>query len=166
MLDRLESPIGDVYILVHGARLCGLEFAGFEDRMDLLLKRRYGFWELKRRADPAGFTTRMHAYFQGDLNAVDDIPVEFQGTPFQEEVWTALRDIPVGKTESYGQLAARIGKPTASRAVGHANSQNPIGIVVPCHRVIGANSSLTGYAGGLERKRWLLEHERGVRRMF
>jgi len=82
-----------------------------------------------------------------------------RGTPFQRAVWTALRSIPAGATMTYGELATRIGAPGASRAVGLANNRNPIGLVVPCHRVIGANGALTGYAGGLERKRWLLEHE-------
>jgi len=86
--------------------------------------------------------------------------VQTAGTPFQRAVWRALREIPRGATESYSKLAQRIGRPTAVRAVGLANGSNPIGIVVPCHRVIGANGSLTGYGGGMERKRWLLEHER------
>ncbi len=85
-----------------------------------------------------------------------------EGTPFQKQVWKALADVPFGETTTYGALAARLGKPPgASRAVGAANGANPLAIVVPCHRVIGADGSLTGYAGGLERKRWLLEHERG-----
>jgi methylated-DNA-[protein]-cysteine S-methyltransferase len=101
----------------------------------------------------------MKNYFAGDLGAIDKLPVKTAGTPFQRAVWNALREIPRGATESYGQLAERIGRPTAVRAVGLANGSNPIGIVVPCHRVIGANGSLTGYGGGMERKRWLLDHE-------
>jgi methylated-DNA-[protein]-cysteine S-methyltransferase len=102
----------------------------------------------------------MKNYFAGELGAIDDLPVKTAGTPFQRAVWSALREIPLGATESYGKLAERIGRPTAVRAVGLANGSNPIGIVVPCHRVIGANGSLTGYGGGMERKRWLLEHEK------
>lgn len=98
-------------------------------------------------------------YFDGDLQAFDQTPVCMRGTAFQELVWTALRTIPAGRTWTYGQLAKELGRPQAARAVGHANSQNPIAIIVPCHRVIGASSSLTGYAGGLERKQWLLGHE-------
>jgi methylated-DNA-[protein]-cysteine S-methyltransferase len=99
------------------------------------------------------------AYFDGDVRALDALPVKTQGTAFQSEVWAALRAIPVGQTRSYGQLAAAIGRPSAVRAVGLANGSNPVGVIVPCHRVIGANGTLTGYAGGLERKRWLLAHE-------
>jgi len=88
------------------------------------------------------------------------VPVRAGGTPFQRVVWAALREIPPGRTTSYGQLAARLGRPGASRAVGLANGANPVAIAVPCHRVIGADGTLTGYGGGIERKRWLLEHER------
>ena len=100
------------------------------------------------------------AYFAGDIHAIDDIPTATAGTAFQREVWRALRAIPAAETISYGQLAQRIGRPRAVRAVGLANGSNPVGVVVPCHRVIGANGSLTGYGGGLHRKEWLLAHER------
>jgi methylated-DNA-[protein]-cysteine S-methyltransferase len=102
-------------------------------------------------------------YFEGDIDAPARLPTASNGTDFQRAVWDALRLIPVGQTISYGALAARIGRPTAMRAVGHANGANPIAIVVPCHRVIGANATLTGYGGGIERKRWLLAHERAGR---
>lgn len=115
------------------------------------------------RADPHGLTTAIAAYFSGDLHAIDEISVATAGTAFQRTVWRALRDIPCGTTISYGELARRIGKPDAVRAVGTANGANPIGVVVPCHRVIGANGTLTGYGGGLHRKRWLLDHERTPR---
>jgi O-6-methylguanine DNA methyltransferase len=101
----------------------------------------------------------LEAYFDGDLGAIDTLPVETGGTELQRSVWAALRAIPAGETRSYGALAAQIARPTAARAVGHANGANPVGVVVPCHRVIGADGSLTGYAGGIERKRWLLAHE-------
>src|SRR5690606_33432318 len=102
---------------------------------------------------------RLRAYLAGDLLAIDTVPVRMAGTPFQQRVWDALRRIPAGTTVSYGELASRIGAPTASRAVGMANGANPIPLVVPCHRVIGANGKLTGFGGGMERKRWLLAHE-------
>ena len=102
---------------------------------------------------------RLRRYFTGDLGAIDGLRAETGGTSFQRRVWSALREIPVGTTISYAELARRIGQPAAFRAVGLANGGNPIGIVVPCHRVIGANASLTGYGGGIERKRWLLAHE-------
>jgi methylated-DNA-[protein]-cysteine S-methyltransferase len=105
----------------------------------------------------------VEAYFGGDLTAFDAVVVKTGGTVFQQAVWAALRAIPAGETRSYGQLAAAIGSPRAVRAVGLANGSNPVGVIVPCHRVIGANGTLTGYAGGLERKRWLLAHEAGGR---
>jgi len=113
--------------------------------------------------NPHGLTEAIARYFAGGLDAIDDLPVKTAGTDFQRKVWRALRDIPCGTTISYGELARRIGQPHAVRAVGTANGANPIGVVVPCHRVIGANGSLTGYGGGMERKRWLLDHERTPR---
>ncbi len=115
--------------------------------------------------NPFGLTTRLAEYFAGDLHAIDGIEVAMNGTPFQCKVWSALRGIPCGQTISYGELARRIDNPKAVRAVGLANGSNPISIVVPCHRVIGANGTLTGYGGGLERKRWLLAHERATANM-
>jgi methylated-DNA-[protein]-cysteine S-methyltransferase len=127
--------------------------------MMTLLQRRYGPVHLAQTANPYGFSCRIRAYFAGDYSCLDDIPVNTGGTSFQQHVWSALRTIPAGTTTTYGELAARLDKPTAYRAVGAANALNPIGIVLPCHRVIGADASLTGYAGGIERKHWLLQHE-------
>ena len=109
--------------------------------------------------DPFGLTTRFRAYFDGDLRALDPVDVALAGTAFQREVWAALREIPLGETWSYGQLAQHIGRPRAVRAVGSANGANPASILVPCHRVIGADGKLAGYSGGLSRKVWLLSHE-------
>jgi methylated-DNA-[protein]-cysteine S-methyltransferase len=109
--------------------------------------------------DPHGLSAAITQYFEGKLDAIDRIPVETGGTSFQQKVWRALRGIPCGSTTSYGQLARQIGHPAAVRAVGTANGANPVAVVLPCHRVIGANGSLTGYGGGIERKRWLLNHE-------
>ena len=106
----------------------------------------------------------MDRYFAGDVEAIDDIPVQTAGTPFQRSVWNELRNIPSGAAVSYGKLAEQIARPKAVRAVGLANGSNPIGIVVPCHRVIGSDGSLTGYGGGLERKRWLLDMSESTRR--
>lgn len=105
-------------------------------------------------------TEQLSAYFAGDLTAFD-LPLALRGTPFQQRVWAALRDIPYGETCSYGELAEVVGSPNASRAVGLANGKNPVGVIVPCHRVVGSTGSLTGYGGGLERKRYLLDFERG-----
>ena len=110
----------------------------------------------------AAVTGQLREYFAGD-RLTFDLPLSPAGSPFQLKVWMALRDIPYGRTTTYGELAAEIGQPTASRAVGLANGRNPLAVIVPCHRVIGANGTLTGFGGGLERKRWLLEHERAVR---
>ena len=139
-----------------------LDFADYEERMYRLMRRRYGSgWRSAHRWPSVGLdhAVRIAAYFDGELTAIDAIPVKTAGTPFQLQAWAALRAIPAGAICSYGVQAARIGRPTAVRAVGLANGANPIGIVVPCHRVIGANASLTGYGGGIERKRWLLAHE-------
>ena len=115
------------------------------------------------RGDPSGVLAALEAYFAGDLGALARIPVRFdRGTEFQREVWTAQQGIPLGETISYAELARRVGRPSAFRAVGSANGQNPIGIVVPCHRVIAADGKLGGYAGGLDRKRWLLAHEGAI----
>ena len=159
LIDRIASPIGTVLVVSDGQSLCAVDFADYEDRMMLLLRRYRGDAPLAEADDPQGFSSRLRAYFAGHIEALDDLPVNAGGTPFQATVWAALRTIPAGTTLSYGQLAARIGKPRAFRAVGLANGSNPISIVVPCHRVIGSDSSLTGYGGGLPRKRWLLEHE-------
>lgn len=124
-----------------------------------LLQKRYGSCDFQEVENPQGFSSLIQAYLQGDRYSLKNLPIETGGTPFQQQVWLALQTIPWGTTISYGELAAKINKPTAYRAVGLANSLNPIAIVIPCHRVIGANNLLTGYAGGLERKRWLLDHE-------
>ncbi len=104
-------------------------------------------------------------YFEGNRR-IFDLPLDMRGTDFQQQVWRALLTIPFGETRSYGQLASAIGRPTASRAVGAANGRNPLSIVAPCHRVIGGNGALTGFAGGMETKQWLLEHERGATRLL
>lgn len=158
--DVLETPVGRVWIACRANALCVVDFDDFGERMRALLKRRFGAFELVHTPNPLGVTALLQRYFDGDLSAIDTIPVETDGTPYQQRVWSALRTIPAGATRSYGALAAQLGG-THARAVGHANSLNPIAIVVPCHRVVGADAALTGYAGGLHRKRWLLDHERG-----
>jgi methylated-DNA-[protein]-cysteine S-methyltransferase len=127
--------------------------------MHRLLRLHYGAITLTAAAAPATARQQLHAYFSGDLAALGAIPVATGGTPFERAVWAGLRTIPPGVTISYAELARRIGRPAAMRAVGAANGANPIGIVVPCHRVIGAGGALTGYGGGLHRKQWLLRHE-------
>jgi methylated-DNA-[protein]-cysteine S-methyltransferase len=160
--DRIESPIGTILVISDGTRLCALDYRGYDHRMTAFLAARYGAYQLHDAEDPGGASTAVRAYLAGEITALDAVAADPGGTPFQAHVWAELRRIPAGTTITYGELAQRIGQPTASRAVGHANSLNPVAIVVPCHRVIGADATLTGYAGGLDRKRWLLEHE-GVR---
>ena len=159
LIDRIDSAIGTILVVSDGESLCALDYAGCEQRMMKLLHARYGRVRLREATDPLGFSSRMRAYLAGDLGCVNRIPVNTGGTAFQQQVWSALRAIPPGTVFSYGALAARLGKPTAYRAVGMTNALNPIAIVVPCHRLVGANGALTGYAGGLERKQWLLQHE-------
>lgn len=164
LIDRTAAPLGELAIVAdREGRLRAIEWSDHEPRLLRLLRLHYGEqgFALRPARDPHGLTKRMGAYFEGDLGAITGLPVETGGTPFQRSVWAALRDIPCGTTVSYAELARRIGRPSAVRAVGLANGANPVGIVVPCHRVVGSNGSLTGYAGGVERKRWLLAHEGG-----
>ena len=160
LVDDLETPLGTLAIVSDGASLCALEYRGFDDRMLSFLRTRFDDdVALTEEKDPQGFTSAIRDYLAGDLRSIENLPVSTGGTAFQRRVWTALRKIPTGTTRTYGQLAAELGNPAASRAVGLANSRNPVAIVVPCHRVIGSNGKLTGYAGGLSRKQWLLRHE-------
>jgi len=162
-LDRFESPLGDILLVFEGDTLRALDFSDYEPRMQRLLRLHYGTVVLTEAPAPACITTPLRAFFAGDWAALDAIRVETGGTAFQRAVWVALRRIPAGHTMSYGRVATEVGRPAASRAVGLANGSNPVAIVVPCHRVIGANAGLTGYAGGLARKAWLLEHEKPAR---
>ena len=162
VVDRTETPIGELMIVADGAGvLRGIDWSDHEARLRQLLRRHYGAAadRLAPARDPGGLTRTLDAYFAGGLRVIDELPVATGGTQFQRAVWQALRRIPCGTTLSYAALARAIGKPAAVRAVGLANGSNPISIVVPCHRVIGADGSLTGYGGGLHRKRWLLAHE-------
>jgi len=158
--DCIATPAGEALVMWDAqGRLRVFDWAGYEPRMQRLLARHYGPVTPKTDRAPVALRQALDAYFSGDLTSIDAIPCETGGTAFQREVWAALRAIPAGQTESYGGLAARIGRPAAVRAVGLANGANPIGLVVPCHRVIGADGSLTGYGGGIARKQWLLQHE-------
>ncbi len=161
-VDRLASPVGPLSLVVDADhRLCALEFDADDARLMRALELNYGERSvaLETGTGTSHVLEALEAYFAGDPCAIDALAIRAGGTPFQRLVWTALRTIPSGTTTTYGQLARAIGRPNASRAVGLANGANPIAIVVPCHRVIGANGTLTGYGGGIERKRWLLDHE-------
>jgi methylated-DNA-[protein]-cysteine S-methyltransferase len=162
LTDRIHTPIGELLLVAdRDGNLRAVGWREHEPRMRQLLARHYGGNGIRLQAarNPKGLTDALSAYFAGELTAIDTLPVATSGTSFQREVWRALREIPCGTTISYAQLAERIGRPTAVRAVGLANGSNPVGVVVPCHRVIGSDGSLTGYGGGIERKRWLLAHE-------
>jgi methylated-DNA-[protein]-cysteine S-methyltransferase len=139
--------------------LCALAFPVERSRMLRRLRSRYPGVVFERRRAPDGYATRLRAYFRGDFRALDNIPVHCRGTDFEEQVWTALRTIPPGTTLTYRKLAELVRRPRAIRAVGRANALNPICLVIPCHRIVGSNGDLTGYAGGIWRKRWLLAHE-------
>jgi methylated-DNA-[protein]-cysteine S-methyltransferase len=156
---ELSSPIGPLALVASRLGLCGVGFDPDSGRMRVELERRFGPVVLESRPDPAGAVSALRRYFGGDVHAIDSIPVDTGGTPFQQQVWTTLRRIPAGRTWSYAEMAVAIGRPTATRAVGAANGANPVGVVLPCHRVIGSNGRLTGYGGGLPRKVWLLRHE-------
>jgi O-6-methylguanine DNA methyltransferase len=159
-IDRLSSPIGTLLLVSdEDGRVRALDFDDYEARMLRLLKTHYGDPTLAPGPAPTPARRALDAYFAGDLGAIDDIPVATGGTPFQRTVWAAMRRISAGTTTSYGALAAIINRPSAMRAAGLAVGSNPVAVIVPCHRVIGADNSLTGYGGGLARKRWLLAHE-------
>lgn len=149
---HIDSPLGPLLLTGDGRALTRVAMTGHKHAEPI---------QTGWRKDATPFNAareQLEAYFEGRLQLFD-LPVEPAGTDFQRQVWQALREIPFGYTQGYGELAARIGRPGAARAVGMANGRNPIPIIIPCHRVIGADGSLTGYGGGIERKRWLLVHE-------
>lgn len=163
--EHMRTPVGTLVVLSDDHdRVRAVDWTDYAERMQRLLRLHYG-WDGQPLPSPPSRSTAciaLEAYFAGDRLALDGVATATGGTVFQQTVWRALRDIPWGETRSYAQLAAAIGHPRAVRAVGMANGANPIGIIVPCHRVIGASGSLTGYGGGLERKRWLLEFEGAI----
>jgi len=165
-INRIETPIGKMLVVAdREENVRAVDWTDYEQRMHRLLCLHYGAsgFQIEPRHKANGLTDAINRYFAGEFEAIDALPVKTGGTPFQRQVWHALRKIRCGTTVSYAQLAERIGRPTAVRAVGLANGANPVGVVVPCHRVIGSDGSLTGYGGGIERKRWLLEHEQRAR---
>jgi methylated-DNA-[protein]-cysteine S-methyltransferase len=157
-VDETPSPIGPLTIAERAGRVCLLHFGADGADVDAYLRRWYPDDERVRRELPS-IRLVLQKYFAGDCHALDAVVVELNGTPFQRKVWDALREIPAGSTLSYADLARRIGEPRAIRAVGAANGANPVAVIVPCHRVIGTDGTLTGYGGGLDRKQWLLAHE-------
>ncbi|MGV7093458.1 methylated-DNA--[protein]-cysteine S-methyltransferase [Siccibacter turicensis] len=160
--DKIATPLGPLWIICDEQyQLRAVEWEEHSDRMVQLLNIHYGPAGYQRLAsnNPGGLSEALKNYFDGDLGIITTLPTATAGTAFQREVWAALRAIPCGQVMHYGQLAAQLGRAGAARAVGAANGSNPVSIVVPCHRVIGRNGTMTGYAGGVQRKQWLLQHE-------
>ncbi len=161
LLDEVPTPIGTAFLVTdEGGTLRAFDWSDGEGRLGELMRRYYGpHAQLRHGRAPKAAQGALNAYFDGDLQAIDAVPRQATGTPFQQLAWRTLCEIPAGSTLSYGEQALRMGKPAAVRAVGQANGANPIGLFIPCHRVIGASGALTGYGAGLERKLWLLRHE-------
>ena len=158
--EQFATPTGPMLLLTDDEdTVRALDWEDYAPRMHQLLRLQYGTVRLQPRPHTSPARHAIEAYYEGALTPIVSLPVKTAGTAFQREVWAALRTIPTGATTTYGRLAMQLGRPKAMRAVGMANGANPISIIVPCHRVIGANASLTGYGGGLERKLWLLRHE-------
>lgn len=159
LIVKLDSPLGPIHAAVRAGALVAL---GFEEQWPGLLREvreRFPGAAFEPGRAPAALALAFERYWEGDARALDALAADPGGTAFQRRVWAELRGIPAGATASYAEIARRVGAPEAVRAVGAANGRNPVALVIPCHRVIGADGSLTGYAGGLERKRRLLEHE-------
>jgi methylated-DNA-[protein]-cysteine S-methyltransferase len=158
--ETFPSPIGAHHVVTRGDAVC---VVAFDPGAGAWVGAHLGRWFPGETAHdgrgPATVRRAFDAYFDGDLRALDALETDARGTPFQQSVWRALRTIPAGRTETYGAVARRIGRPAAVRAVGLANGKNPTPVIVPCHRVIGADGKLTGFGGGLDKKAWLLHHE-------
>lgn len=159
IFDCFETPLGEMTAVYSKEALRLLDFSDSPNRIDRLLRRRFRVYEKDEQKNPFGIRDRVQAYFEGTTDPFKGVKLETGGTVFQQTVWRALKIIPSGRTLSYGELAQKIDNPKAVRAVGSANGQNPISIIIPCHRVIGSDGALTGYAGGVARKRRLLELE-------
>jgi methylated-DNA-[protein]-cysteine S-methyltransferase len=159
LTDRIETPIGDMILVARDGVLLLLEFSDSKDRVAREMRARFGEVELQEASNPFGLSDLVRDYFAGNLHAIDALLTDGGGTPFEQQVWKELRKIPVGATASYGDIAKTLGDINLSRAVGIANARNPVAVVVPCHRVIGSDGTMTGYGGGLHRKEWLLRHE-------
>jgi methylated-DNA-[protein]-cysteine S-methyltransferase len=159
LTDRIATPISEMVLIARDGVVLLLEFDDSKDRYMREIKARFGDEELQQVSNPFGFSDIVQDYFAGHPHAIDTLNADGGGTDFEKKVWAELRAIPCGASKSYGEIARKLGDINLSRAVGTANGKNPIAIIVPCHRVIGSNGTMTGYAGGLHRKQWLLRHE-------
>jgi methylated-DNA-[protein]-cysteine S-methyltransferase len=159
LIDKIATPVGNMVLIAENGVILLLEFEDATGRVLREMKARFGTADCVPTENPFGLSDIIRDYFSGNLSVIDDLKTDGGGTSFEQQVWTELRKIPTGFTQSYGDIARKLGDINLSRAVGIANGRNPIAIVVPCHRVIGSDGSLTGYGGGLHRKEWLLRHE-------
>ena len=159
LTDRIQTPIGEMVLVARDGVLLLLEFEDALPRIERQMRARFADFEMQQSSNPFGVSDVLRDYFAGDIHAIDNLLADGGGTEFERQVWAELRRIPNGTTCSYGDIARKLGDINLSRAVGTANGRNPISIVVPCHRVIGADGSMTGYGGGIARKEWLLRHE-------
>ncbi len=162
-IDEVDSPIGNIVVYSDGHALLHLDFTDCPDRIERLIGRRFKTYTVQSGTDPLQMKVRLQAYFDRNKKSFLGIKLNTGGTEFQKKVWQALQAIPYGSTVSYAQLAKSIGQPTAVRAVAGANALNPVSIMIPCHRVIASDGKLAGYAGGIDRKKWLLRHERAIK---
>jgi methylated-DNA-[protein]-cysteine S-methyltransferase len=165
-LATIDSPVGALTIAARGRHVCLVHFGAASAPVRASIASWYPGVAIAEAADPGGAVRVLRRYFDGDVDCLDAVDVELHGTEFQRAVWLALRSVKAGTTLSYARLAERVSAPSAVRAVGAANGANPVALILPCHRIIGSNGSLTGYGGGLDRKRWLLEHEGVGRPLF
>ena len=157
-IETISSPVGSIDLITQSDVLISVDFSDCRDRMIRLLEKRMGSFSLHPQSHE--YAQCLKAYFAGHLHAVENVTLSLLGTPFQNRVWSALATVPVGTTLSYGELAKQINQPKAAQAVGRANAMNPILIFLPCHRIVGKNKQMVGYSGGLDRKAWLLNHEK------
>ena len=160
IFDTFDTPLGQMTAVFSGDTLVHLDYSDCPARIEKLLTRRFPDYEKAPLKNPQGIRDILRAYFEGDRNAFKGLKLQTGGTDFQQSVWRALQKIPHGQTLSYSELAEKVGRPRAVRAVGSANGKNPIAIIIPCHRVIARDGSLAGYAGGVDRKGQLLKLER------
>lgn len=157
---EIESPVGGITLVLDGKTIIICEFSDRQERVDRQISQYYPGANLTEGLCPDAIRAAFDAYFAGDRDALDSLDTAPMGTEFERRVWQDLKGIKAGSTDSYGSMAKRL--QSSARAVGRANGRNPVGLVHPCHRVIGADGSLTGYAGGLDRKEWLLKHEGAI----
>ena len=158
VFDTFPTSLGEMTVVIHEDTLCVLEFNDIPVGIESFMKR-FGVYKKSTEINPLNIRGRISAYFKGELDAFKGLKLDTGGTPFQQIVWRGLQKIPPGHTLSYSAFASYIGRPKAQRAVGTANGHNPVAIIIPCHRVIAKNGTLSGYAGGVERKHQLLAHE-------